>query len=100
MTLPLVAHEPCCTRHPSRYPVIRWQHHRIFVVCNLDTDGDTVRAIEVNPYAPAVVFRNPRTGEAVCGILLTVETETGKIKVAVGPTLYTICRHLIELVQY
>jgi hypothetical protein len=66
----------------------------------LDTDGDTVRAIEVNLYAPAIVFRNPRTREAMCGILHSVETDTGKIRVAVGDTLYVIRRLMIELVQY
>lgn len=59
-----------------------------------------MRVLEVNPYNPAIVFRDPRTRKALCGILHSVEQDSGKIKVAVGYTLYIIRRHLIELIQY
>lgn len=59
-----------------------------------------MRAIPVNSYAPAIVFIHPRSGQAICGILYSTEHDTGKIKVAVGDTLYTIRRHMIELIQY
>lgn len=59
-----------------------------------------MRAIEVNPYAPAIIFRNPRSGEALCGILHSTDADSGKIKIVVGDTLYTIRRHMIELIQY
>lgn len=59
-----------------------------------------MRAIEVNPYAPAIVFVHPGNGKAICGILHSTEPDSGKIKVAVGDTLYAIRRHMIELIQY
>lgn len=65
-----------------------------------DSIGEEMRAIEVNPYAPAIVFIHPRTREALCGILYSTDIESGKIKVAVGDTLYTIRRQQVELIQY